>query len=163
MCSDADLPLTPDDVADIVALLDGSAYQTLELSTPRFVLKVARAEGGGWTQDWRHAAAEPAAAEPVAAAPQQGPASAPGDGLLTIRAPLPGVFYRTPSPGAPPFVETGDTVGPDTVIGIIETMKVMNSILAGVSGRIQGIQVQHGEMVEQEAILMRLHPAGAAR
>ncbi len=144
-----DLPLTPEDVADIVAILDGSNYQTLDVKTGRFRLRVAR-DGDGWTQEWDFADEAQVAAMPVAA-------EAVGeDDARAIRAPLPGTFYRAPQPGAPPFVEMGSLVGPDTVIGIIETMKLMNPVHAGAIGTIGTILAENGEMVGKHATLMRL-------
>src|SRR6266568_4108817 len=55
-------------------------------------------------------------------------------GLVAVRAPLPGTFYRAPRPGAAPFAKVGSRVGADTVIGIVETMKLMNPVHAGVAG-----------------------------
>jgi acetyl-CoA carboxylase biotin carboxyl carrier protein len=144
-----DLPLTPEDVADIVAILDGSAYQTLDVKTARFRLRVAR-DGDGWTQEWdfsddtpdiAKAAAVEASVEDVAGA---------------IRAPLPGIFYRAPSPGAPPFVEVGSVVNADTVVGIIETMKLMNPVHAGASGTISEVLAENGAMVGKHTTLMRI-------
>jgi acetyl-CoA carboxylase biotin carboxyl carrier protein len=157
MSNEVDLPLTPDDVATIVSLLDGSGYQSLEISTPRFVLKVARAEGGGWTQEWRHSVPTE---RPVTVLRAEPLPTTEVEGLVSIRPPLPGVFYHTPQPGAPPFVKVGDIVSPDTIIGIIETMKVMNGIPAGISGEIVEITSGHGDMVDQNAVLMRLRPTG---
>jgi acetyl-CoA carboxylase biotin carboxyl carrier protein len=144
-----DLPLTPDDVAAIVAILDGSSYQTLDVKTGRFRLRVAR-DGDGWTQEWDFADDAQDAAKPVAAE------AVTEDDAGAIRAPLPGTFYRAPQPGAPPFVEVGSAVGPDTVIGIIETMKLMNPVHAGASGTIGAILAENGEMVGKHAALMRL-------
>jgi len=150
-----DLPLTPEDVAEIIAILDGGAYETLEVSTPRFVLKIARAGGGaGWTQEWRHTAGAPASVPDATAAVEDGAA----DGLTAVRAPLPGTFYRAPQPGARPFVEVGDQVAPDTVIGIVETMKMMNSVAAGVAGEVVAILIENGTMVDRDTVLMRLRP-----
>jgi len=152
-----DLPLTPEDVADIIAILDGSAYDTLEVSTPRFVLKLARGEAGtpaaGWTQEWRHAAG--ATPLPPAAVEAQAQDDA-ADGLVAVRAPLPGTFYRAPQPGAAPFVEVGAQVAPDTVVGIVETMKMMNSVPALVHGEVVAILVANGTMVGNETVLMRV-------
>jgi acetyl-CoA carboxylase biotin carboxyl carrier protein len=149
-----DLPLTPDDVAEIVAILDGGAYDRLDISTGRFRLRVRR-EGEGWTQEWDWGGGEPSPAVAIDAAAV--PVEEDGDGLA-IRAPLPGTFYRAPQPGAPPFVEPGDTVGPDTVIGIIETMKLMNPVLAGATGRIGVVLVDNAQAVDAQAVLMRIEP-----
>ena len=67
---------------------------------------------------------------------------------VKVRAPLLGTFYSTPKPGEPPFVRVGDRVEPDTVVCIVEVMKLMNSISAGVSGVIAAIHVRDGELVE---------------
>jgi acetyl-CoA carboxylase biotin carboxyl carrier protein len=149
-----DLPLTPDDVAEIVAILNGGAYDRLDISTGRFRLRVRR-EGEGWTQEWDWGGGEPSPAVAIDAAAV--PVEEDGDGFA-IRAPLPGTFYRAPQPGAPPFVEPGDAVGPDTVIGIIETMKLMNPVLAGATGRIGVVLVDNAQAVDAQAVLMRIEP-----
>lgn len=151
-----DLPLSPDDVADIVAILDGSGYARLDVKTARFRLRVARAEtGDGWTQDWDYSDD----AAPAAVAADKAAVAAIPDGMVGIAGPLPGTFYRAPQPGAPPFVEVGATVSPDTVVGIIETMKLMNPVHAGVSGTIATIIAENAATVESGAPLMHVTPA----
>ncbi len=147
-----DLPLTPEDVAEIVAILDGGAYDKLDIATARFRLRVRR-EGEGWTQEWDYSGGDPSTAVAVDAA--AAPVEDDGDGLA-VRAPLPGTFYRAPQPGAPPFVEVGDTVGPDTVVGIVETMKLMNPVHAGVSGTIVAVLAENSQAVDAQAVLMRI-------
>lgn len=68
--------------------------------------------------------------------------------LHVIKSPLVGTFYRSPSPGAPPFVEVGDIVSPGQVLCIIEALKVMNEIESDVRGRVVKILVENGETVE---------------
>jgi len=151
-----ELVLTPEDVAEMVAILDGSPYDRLDVSTGRFRLRLAR-EGEGWTQDWSLQddpvvqSATPAANAEAAAPESEGE----GD---PVRAPLPGTFYRAPQPGAPPFVDIGATVTPDTVVGIIETMKLMNPVHAGTTGRVAAIVTENGTMVDADAVLMRVTP-----
>ncbi|MDQ7037650.1 MAG: acetyl-CoA carboxylase biotin carboxyl carrier protein [Aquificota bacterium] len=65
-----------------------------------------------------------------------------------IKSPLVGTFYRSPSPGAPPFVEVGDIVSPGQVLCIIEALKVMNEIESDVRGRVEKILAENGETVE---------------
>ena len=65
-----------------------------------------------------------------------------------IKSPLVGTFYRSPAPGAPPFVEVGDIVSPGQVLCIIEALKIMNEIESDVRGRIEKILVENGETVE---------------
>ena len=91
---------------------------------------------------------------PAPAAPSAG--GRPEEGLTEVRAPLLGTFYRAPRPGAPPFVDLGSIVEEDTVVGIVETMKLMNSVAAGVSGTVTEILLGNAEFAEQGAVLMRI-------
>jgi acetyl-CoA carboxylase biotin carboxyl carrier protein len=77
-------------------------------------------------------------------------------GLVAVRAPLPGTFYRAPRPGAAPFVEVGSRVGADTVVAIVETMKLMNSVPAGAAGTVAEICLDNAEFAAQGATLMRI-------
>lgn len=151
------LPLSPQSVADIVSILDGSGYDRLDITTDAFRLRVQREcasdSKDGWSQDWDFSEKNaPAAAELVAVVEQL------PDGLLGISAPLPGTFYHAPQPGAPPFVKMGDRVTKDTVVGIIETMKLMNPVHAQCAGVIEAIPAENGLMVDGAAILMHVRP-----
>ena len=75
-----------------------------------------------------------------------------------VRAPMVGTFYRAPSPGAPPFVEVGSTVEARTVVGIIEVMKLMNQIEAGMSGVVKQILVANAEQVDHGQALILIEP-----
>ena len=79
-----------------------------------------------------------------------------GDGLVAVRAPLPGTFYRAPRPGAAPFVELGSRVGADTVVGIVETMKLFNSVTAGAAGTVAEICLGNAEFADRGAALLRI-------
>ena len=81
------------------------------------------------------------------------------EGLLDIRAPMVGTFYNAPKPGADPFVEIGSSVNEDSVIAIIEVMKLMNSIPAGLSGEIVEILIDDAQFVEKGQLLMRVRPS----
>jgi acetyl-CoA carboxylase biotin carboxyl carrier protein len=70
-----------------------------------------------------------------------------------------GTFYRAESPGEPPFVELGSSVEPDTIVCIIEVMKMMNSVPAGVAGTIVEICHENAKLVEYGAPLFRVEPA----
>jgi acetyl-CoA carboxylase biotin carboxyl carrier protein len=78
------------------------------------------------------------------------------EGLVAVRAPLPGTFYRAPRPGAAPFVEVGSRVSADTVVGIVETMKLMTSVPAGADGTVAEICLANAEPTAQGATLMRI-------
>jgi acetyl-CoA carboxylase biotin carboxyl carrier protein len=155
--------LTHDDVQEILRLLDASTFDELRLETERFRLILRRGgDGAGWTQETQtlQSAQVARAASPSATnttTPDQ-PAAPAVAGTLEIRPPIIGTFYRAPKPGAPPFVEVGSLVQEDTVVCIIETMKLMNSIHAGVRGRIVEICVADAEFVEQDRVLMRVRP-----
>jgi biotin carboxyl carrier protein len=83
---------------------------------------------------------------------------ADGDGreLVAVRAPLPGTFYRAPRPGAEPFVEVGSRVSAETVVCIVETMKLMNSVHARVDGVVAEICLGNAEFAANGATLMRI-------
>jgi biotin carboxyl carrier protein len=71
------------------------------------------------------------------------------DGHVPVPAPVMGTFYRRPTPDAPPFVEPGDEVGPDTTVAIVEVMKLMMPVTADVAGRVVEVCVEDGAMVEE--------------
>ena len=92
-------------------------------------------------------------------APRGGsPAAATGRAVLEVTAPLVGIFYRAPKPGAAPYVEVGSAVQPDSIIGIIEVMKLMNAVRADVSGTVVEVLVQDGAVVEYGQVLARVAP-----
>jgi acetyl-CoA carboxylase biotin carboxyl carrier protein len=147
--------LTDEDVQEILRLLDGSSFDELHLETARFKLSLRRS-GAGWTQE-RHTA-RPVAPVPVAS-PSAEVKSQSVPGTVEVVPSIMGTFYRAPKPGAAPFVEVGAKVQPDTVVGIVETMKLMNSVFAGTSGSVVEICASDGQLVEQGHVLMRIRPA----
>ena len=158
------MPIRQRDIGDLQQLLDNSPYDELEVESDGQRLVLKRGADGGWTYDLA-TLAEPSLIagslkveeEKEAAASQDARAAA--EGLITIHAPLPGTYYRAPKPGADPFVQVGSQVGEHTVIGIIETMKLMNSVPAGVKGDIVEIVVGNGTFVETGHVLMHVRPA----
>lgn len=88
-----------------------------------------------------------------------GPAPDPDPPAAVVRSPLVGAFYRSPAPGEPPFVTAGATVGPDTVIGIVEAMKLMNHITAEHHGTVRSVLLSDGSPVEFDQPLVLLDPA----
>jgi acetyl-CoA carboxylase biotin carboxyl carrier protein len=83
----------------------------------------------------------------------------PDAGLHPIRSPMVGTLYAAPDPASPPFVKIGDSITPDTVVCIIEAMKVFNEIKAQVSGRIERILVPNETAVEFDQPLFLVRPA----
>jgi acetyl-CoA carboxylase biotin carboxyl carrier protein len=150
--------LTDDDVSEILRLIDESKLDELRIETPEFRLHVVR---GGAASDGAAPSAEKktipsAAARPIPSAEAH---TIPSAAAQTIPAPMPGTFYRAESPGARPFVEVGAHVEPDTVVCILEVMKMMNSIQAGLSGDIVEVCVEDAQLVEEGAPLFRVEPA----
>jgi acetyl-CoA carboxylase biotin carboxyl carrier protein len=91
--------------------------------------------------------------------PAPPPAAARDGQEQDVSAPLLGTFYRAPKPGAPPFVEIGSEVEADTVIGIIEVMKLMNAVRAGVRGTVTAVLAQDAALVEYGETLLRVRRA----
>ncbi len=156
--------LTAEDVAEIVTILDGSPFHQLDLRTTRFRLRVAREQGGeqagAWSQawDWAEGAALPGAVA-TSTAVTEASLEDTGDGLARVTAALPGTFCRAPQPGAPSFVEPGDSVTAETVVGIVETMKLMNPVHAGITGTVVAIPAANAVMVAAGTTLVRIRPA----
>jgi acetyl-CoA carboxylase biotin carboxyl carrier protein len=168
------MTLTRKDIEEIMGLLEASHFDRLALEMDGLKLELerggARAASGPSTSSGRAgvgARTESARVEPVEAPrttqatliptpPSTSPA--PADGLVAVKSPLLGIFYRAPKPGEPPFVEVGSRVEPDSIIGIIEVMKLMNSARAGVAGEVVEILGQNGEMVEHGEVLMLVRP-----
>jgi acetyl-CoA carboxylase biotin carboxyl carrier protein len=80
------------------------------------------------------------------------------EGLVDIKSPIVGTFYATPSPDSDPFVEIGSQVNSQTVVCIVEAMKVMNEIKADTSGTIEQICMESGQAVEYGQVLFRVRP-----
>lgn len=87
-------------------------------------------------------------------------AAEPEAGTELVVAPSPGIFWRAPSPGAPPFTDVGMWVEPGTALCIVEVMKLMNTLPAPVSGTVVEVCAQNGEQVETGRPLFRIRPEG---
>jgi acetyl-CoA carboxylase biotin carboxyl carrier protein len=156
------MSLTAKDVEEIMKLLEGSSFDRLALEVDGLKLELERG-GAGAPRPARQAAA-PAPA-PAAAAVAAAPAAPSGQarhsteaGLVEVKSPLLGIYYRAPKPGEPSFVEVGSKVDTETVIGIVEVMKLMNSVPAGVKGEVVEILGQNGELVEHGEVLLLIRP-----
>ena len=152
------MSLSHQDVQDILKILEDTQYNELTLETDNFTLTLKRGEGG-WTQETetrgKRQEKRIASIESTEKTTEPAPSEA---GLVDIRAPMVGTFYRSPKPGADAFVDTGDDVSGNSVIGIIEVMKLMNSIPAATSGEIVEIHVADAQFVEKGQLLMRARP-----
>lgn len=160
--------LTRAEIDDILKLIDGSDFSELKLEMGDLKLELRKGPQtsaapfhlGPNTQSGMPAARE------AGGIPQQSPAQpvavqAPviaSCGGSEIPAPLLGTFWHAPRPGADPFVKPGDVVTADTVIGIIEVMKLMNSVTAGMAGTVLEITAPNGVLVEHGQTLIRIQP-----
>lgn len=88
----------------------------------------------------------------------QTPADEQDKGLAEIKSPIVGTFYSAPSPDSQPYVNIGSRVNPDTVVCVVEAMKVMNEIKAETSGTIVEILCETGEAVEYGQVLFKVKP-----
>lgn len=137
-----------DEIKSIVELMSEHDLTEFKIEAEEYNLCIRRGSAAAAPVVMAAPIAAPAA--PAVPAPAAAPA-APAEQAApqeTIDAPLVGTFYRSPSPDAAPFVGVGDKVTPETVIGIIEAMKVMNEIKAEKSGIIKEILVNNGQPVE---------------
>ncbi|QLQ36186.1 acetyl-CoA carboxylase biotin carboxyl carrier protein [Micromonospora robiginosa] len=110
--------------------------------------------------EWHDPVPAPRDATPSAGAPAApaGPETAAASDRPAVRSPVVGTFYRSPEPGAAPFVAVGDLVRPGQVIGIVEAMKLMNEVTAGQAGRVVEVLVDDGKPVEYDQPLIALDP-----
>jgi acetyl-CoA carboxylase biotin carboxyl carrier protein len=98
------------------------------------------------------------APERTAGEPEAAPPTAERDGAVAIEAPMLGTFYRAPGPGEDPFVDVGSTVEADSTVCIIEVMKMMNSVPAGVAGEVVEVAAENGQLVEYGEPLFYVRP-----
>jgi acetyl-CoA carboxylase biotin carboxyl carrier protein len=167
------MQLRPEDVQDIVNLLDSLSQDEFELRTSELHVTVRRAGREGWTQESRVLSAPNVVATDIVATDIVAADTATVDtatvdraarddpvrpGLVGIRAPLPGTFYRAPKPGADPYVEVGSRVEEDTVVGLLETMKLFNSVHANVRGEVVEFLVDDAGSADQDAVLILVRP-----
>jgi acetyl-CoA carboxylase biotin carboxyl carrier protein len=156
-----------EDVLLILKLLDESPFDELQVETEGLKLWASK-HGRGISppppstieatskdgQEPGPLAANSAGSKGEVQLPQQTlEQSAVREGLLPITAPMLGTFYRTPKPGAPPYVEVGSVVNEEDPVCIIEVMKLFNTVKAGVRGRIVRICAEQGQMVEFQQTL----------
>ena len=160
------MSLTARDVAEILRVLEESSFDTLDLDMDGVQLRLRRSGAPPARESAPTPALAPRASEsPAKSARSAAPAHtaahagvAPEPGAVAVPAPLLGIYYRAPKPGEPPFVEAGDKVQADTIIGIIEVMKLMNTVRAGVAGQIVSISAPNGELVEYGQAILWVRP-----
>lgn len=155
------------DIQQILTLLRDAGWREAHLRFGDFELSVSDSPASGVASSSASPPAAPDAVpvessesavphDPSSASPPP-PASDAPDGHV-VKASSIGVFWRSPQPGAPPFVEVGDVVEPDTTVCILEVMKLMTHVKAGTQGVVRAIHVDNGGMVEFGDALMSIDP-----
>ena len=156
---------------ELVRLMTASDLTELDLRDKDEQVTIRRASPQAAPQVVHHAmpammhapmAAAPAAPAAPAAAPAAAAAAAPAAnedaGLVAIESPMVGTFYASPGPDKPPFVAVGAQLGPDSVVCLVEAMKIFNEIKAETSGTVEEVLVKSGQPVEFGQPLFRIRP-----
>ena len=148
---------------ELVRLMTTSDLTELDLRDKEEQVTIRRATAQAAPQVIQHAApvAQHVAAAPVAAAPAAAatPAATEDAGLIAIESPMVGTFYASPSPDKPSFVSVGGDVGPNSVVCLVEAMKIFNEIKAERSGTIAKVLVKSGQAVEFGQPLYMIKPS----
>lgn len=168
------MSLTHENVRAILKIIDETPYDEVRLEIDDLKLHVSRHGVGGLLESVEPLSQSAVSAHSSSAAPlprKQAPlleqAAQPqlAEGLVAVRAPMLGTFYRAPAPGKRPFVEVGDKVGVDDTVCLVEVMKLFQSVKAGVAGTVAKLPVENGSMVEHGQTLVLIesdqHTAGA--
>jgi len=151
------------DIKAIIDLMRKNSVSEFELEKEDFKIRLKRGSNGGSGAAAADEApvvtyVQPAPVLPVAVPAIQAPPP-PASTEVEIKSPMIGTFYRAPSPEAAPYVEVGSEVNPDTVVCIIEAMKVMNEIKAEAKGVITQVMVENAKPVEFGQALFKIRPA----
>jgi acetyl-CoA carboxylase biotin carboxyl carrier protein len=133
--------LSPDDVKEILRLVDESQFDEFELETPHLTIRFRRGEA-------------PVPGSPAPPTPQ----AETRNGLVDVTAPMVGTFYRSPGPGEEPFVELDSPVEEQTQVCILEVMKLMSSVVAGTRGVVAEVCRANGEPIQYGDVLFRIRP-----
>lgn len=160
------MELSEDDVLQILKLIDESTFDYFQLEVGELKITVSKGEPIPLAGSSASASAALTPARPAPTPAPQAQATKPApkvaaipDGMVPITAPLLGTFYVAPEPGAPPFTQVGATITEDTTVGLIEVMKVFNSVRAGVKGVVSEVVAQNGQFVEHGETLFLVKPS----
>lgn len=171
------MQLSVEQILEILRLVDASQCEEFRLETADLKLIVRKGSAGPGVEAGPES--DPARAVPVtdtadsgvgwsaagvvpgASASRSAPAEVVPEGLVAIRSPMVGTFYRAPAPGASPFVEEGSHVKENDIVCILEVMKLMNSLQAGVRGRVARVCAENATLVSQGQVLLLIEPEEA--
>ena len=159
---------TPEDIKSLIDIFDNSDWAELHVHSDEFEIHLAKDPAarsrfrisGSIAPELAPAAPRaPAAPAKLSGAPVEQVAVVVPEGMLVVRAPNLGTFYKAPKPGAPPYVEIGERVEPDTEICVIEVMKLFTPVHAGVSGIVRQVFVNDAELIEFDQPLFMIEPS----
>lgn len=176
------MDITPDDLAELVQVLEGIDFTYFQVEQGDMRITITRgalpdaasdnqsSSAAGVNVSQSASAAAPILSQSSASKPAQDAADTPTavpsqaqtfetEGNAEVRAPMMGTVYLAPKPGAVPFVRIGDEVAPDTVVAIIEVMKLMTPVQAGVRGVLTAVCCKNDELVDFDQVLFRVHEA----
>jgi acetyl-CoA carboxylase biotin carboxyl carrier protein len=152
----------------LIGAVDESGIDSLEISRGGTRIRIGKTPPAGpvaYAAPGPSASPPPPSPAPVSAAaaapapPGDAVAEAPAGGLVEVRSPMVGTFYRAPAPEAPSYVEIGSRVSKGQTLCILEAMKLMNELPAEISGVVREILVDDGEPVEYGQVLFRVEPS----
>ncbi|MBI3043703.1 MAG: acetyl-CoA carboxylase biotin carboxyl carrier protein [Betaproteobacteria bacterium] len=160
-------------ILETLRLIEDSDFDEVKLETENFKLHVRKTGAPAALAEIQaptgasgaRASPEHAAARKTAAVVQRSAGRAGGEeaaipeGVVAIRAPMIGTFYRAPAPQLAPFVEVGDSVKPEDTVCLVEVMKLFNTIRAGVAGKVVKILAQNAATVKRDQVLMLIEPS----
>ena len=158
-------PPVIDEVRQLVQLMVDNDLAEVDVTDGQRKILLKRA--GAYVPAVHMVPAAQAMAAPAVGQPAGGPAAAggvkpeepPAEKFLEVRSPMVGTFYTSPSPDSDAFVAVGSTIDEDTVVCIVEAMKVMNEVKAECAGTIAEICVKNAQPVEYGQVLFRVRPA----
>lgn len=168
------MELRPEDIEEILRVFADSDLEELHLEIGGTRLDLSKSGSRGRSAPPPSSLPASAAPSPVAVAatgPEPAASATPGvpvapvgghdaapDGVVELRSPLLGVFYRRPAPDKPPFVEVGSDVSEEDPACIIDVMKMFTRVPAGVDGTVVAILAEDGKLVEHGQVLMHIRP-----
>ena len=135
-------------IKQVVELMKRSELSEFEIEEEGFKLRLCRKNGDTQIVHAAPVAAAPAPAAAQVAAPAAAAAPVEEKGISVVKSPMVGTFYTSASPESPAFATVGTKVGADSIVCIIEAMKVMNEIQSEISGTITEVLIENGEAVE---------------
>ena len=135
---------------------EASGLDELEVEAGELVVRLARPRPAAAASP--AAAPQPSTPSPGAAPGSLTPYGEPAPGMRFVTAPLTGVWYASPSPGARPYVQEGDEIGAGAVVGLIEAMKLFNEIKSDAAGKVVRVLVERGTLVKRQQPLVEIDP-----